>query len=99
MWRASHGRQATHTTNQQRRPDGCSRAKRQKQPSAASEPSPRMEIDKVLAKGLGVQEMIIQGLFPFCFTPELYAAKPDYIDKLAAFAPRGSTEMQVKRLA
>ena len=37
------------------------------------------------AKGLGVQEMIIQGIFPFCFTPELYAAKPDYIDKLAAF--------------
>jgi pimeloyl-ACP methyl ester carboxylesterase len=39
-----------------------------------------------LAKGLGsVQEMIIQGIFPWCFTPELYAAKPDYIDQLAAF--------------
>jgi pimeloyl-ACP methyl ester carboxylesterase len=39
-----------------------------------------------IAKGLGdVTEMVIQGIFPFCFTPELYAAKPDYIDQLAAF--------------
>jgi len=39
-----------------------------------------------IAKALGsVQEMIIQGIFPWCFTPELYAAKPDYIDQLAAF--------------
>ena len=38
-----------------------------------------------IAKGLGsVPEMIIQGIFPWCFTPELYAAKPDYIDQLAA---------------
>ena len=29
--------------------------------------------------------MIIQGIFPWCFTPELYAAKPDYIDQLATF--------------
>jgi hypothetical protein len=29
--------------------------------------------------------MIIQGIFPWCFTPELYAAKPEYIDQLAAF--------------
>jgi 3-oxoadipate enol-lactonase len=41
---------------------------------------------QTIAKGLGsVQEMIIQGIFPWCFTPELYAAKPDYIDQLAAF--------------
>ena len=34
-----------------------------------------------IAKGLGQrQEMVIQGIFPWCFTPELYAAKPDYID-------------------
>ncbi len=39
-----------------------------------------------IAKGLGsVTEMVIQGIFPYCFTPELYAAKPDYIDQLAAF--------------
>jgi len=41
---------------------------------------------QTIAKGLGsTPEMIVQGIFPFCFTPELYAAKPDYIDQLAAF--------------
>jgi pimeloyl-ACP methyl ester carboxylesterase len=41
---------------------------------------------QTIAKGLGsVQEMIIQGIFPFCFTPELYAAKPEYVEQLAAF--------------
>jgi pimeloyl-ACP methyl ester carboxylesterase len=41
---------------------------------------------QTIAKGLGgVQDMIIQGIFPWCFTPELYAAKSDYIDQLAAF--------------
>jgi pimeloyl-ACP methyl ester carboxylesterase len=29
--------------------------------------------------------MAIQGIFPWCFTPELYAAKPEYIDSLADF--------------
>ena len=39
-----------------------------------------------IAKGLdSVTEMVIQGIFPWCFTPELYAARPDYIDQLAAF--------------
>lgn len=39
-----------------------------------------------IAKGLDdVTEMVIQGIFPWCFTPELYAAKPEYIDQLAAF--------------
>jgi pimeloyl-ACP methyl ester carboxylesterase len=41
---------------------------------------------QTMAKGLdSVTEMVIQGIFPWCFTPELYAAKPDYIDQLAAF--------------
>lgn len=41
---------------------------------------------QVMAKGLGsVTEMVILGIFPWCFTPELYAAKPDYIESLAAF--------------
>src|SRR6266540_3342472 len=41
---------------------------------------------QVLAKGLGsVTEMVILGIFPWCFTPELYAAKPEYIDSLAEF--------------
>jgi len=41
---------------------------------------------QVMAKALGsVPEMVILGIFPWCFTPELYAEKPDYIDSLAAF--------------
>jgi pimeloyl-ACP methyl ester carboxylesterase len=41
---------------------------------------------QTMAKGLGsVTEMVIQGIFPWCFTPELYAAKPEYIEALAAF--------------
>ena len=32
-----------------------------------------------------VREMIILALFPWCLTPELYAAKPDYIHSLAEF--------------
>jgi pimeloyl-ACP methyl ester carboxylesterase len=41
---------------------------------------------QVMAQGLGdVTEMVIKGIFPWCFTPELYAAKPDYIDALADF--------------
>jgi pimeloyl-ACP methyl ester carboxylesterase len=41
---------------------------------------------QTIAKGLGsVPEMVIQGIFPWCFTPEFYAAKPDTIDQLAAF--------------
>jgi pimeloyl-ACP methyl ester carboxylesterase len=41
---------------------------------------------QVMAQGLGsVTEMVILGIFPWCFTPELYAAKPEYIQSLAAF--------------
>jgi pimeloyl-ACP methyl ester carboxylesterase len=40
---------------------------------------------QTMAKSLGVTEMVIQGIFPWCFTPELYAAKPDYIESLASF--------------
>lgn len=41
---------------------------------------------QAIAKGLGnVPEMVILGIFPWCFTPELYAAKPDYIKALADF--------------
>jgi pimeloyl-ACP methyl ester carboxylesterase len=39
-----------------------------------------------IAKALdSVPEMIIQGILPWCFTPETYAAKPDYLDQIAAF--------------
>ena len=45
-----------------------------------------MESWQVMAKALGsVQEMIVGGIFPWCFTPELYAARPEYIDSLGAF--------------
>src|SRR5713101_8167131 len=41
---------------------------------------------QVTAKALGsVPEMVILGIFPWCFTPELYAAKPEYIESLAGF--------------
>jgi len=41
---------------------------------------------QVTAKALeSVPEMVILALFPWCFTPELYAAKPEYIQSLAEF--------------
>jgi pimeloyl-ACP methyl ester carboxylesterase len=41
---------------------------------------------RIIARGLdSVTEMVIAGIFPFCFTPELYAARPEYIDSLAEF--------------
>jgi pimeloyl-ACP methyl ester carboxylesterase len=41
---------------------------------------------RALAQGMGsVTEMVITGIFPWCFTPELYAARPEYIDSLAEF--------------
>ncbi|HET7018348.1 MAG TPA: alpha/beta hydrolase [Streptosporangiaceae bacterium] len=41
---------------------------------------------RVMADGLGdVTDMVIKGIFPWCFTPELYAARPEYIDSLADF--------------
>lgn len=42
---------------------------------------------QMAAKAMGnVAEMVIQYLFPWCFTPDLYAAKPEYIQSLADFA-------------
>ena len=41
---------------------------------------------RIMAQGLGsVTEMVIKGIFPWCFTPELYASRPEYIDSLAEF--------------
>ena len=35
---------------------------------------------QIMAKALdSVPEMVILGIFPWCFTPELYAAKPDHM--------------------
>jgi 3-oxoadipate enol-lactonase len=51
---------------------------------------------QVMAKGLGsVQEMVILGIFPWCYTPELYAARPDYIDALSDFV-RGRPKQPVE---
>src|SRR6516162_3515676 len=41
---------------------------------------------RTMARALdSVTDMVIQGIFPWCFTPELYAARPEYIDSLADF--------------
>jgi pimeloyl-ACP methyl ester carboxylesterase len=45
-----------------------------------------VEVWRTMAEAMGsVTDMIIGGIFPFCFTPELYAARPEYIDALADF--------------
>ena len=47
---------------------------------------PVVESWQVLAKALGsVTEMIINGIFPWCLTPDLYVAQPEYIQSLEAF--------------
>src|SRR5438552_468314 len=41
---------------------------------------------QTMAKALGnVAEMIVTAMFPWCLTPELYAAKPEYIESLTGF--------------
>jgi pimeloyl-ACP methyl ester carboxylesterase len=41
---------------------------------------------QAMARGAGsVAELVILGIFPWCFTPELYAAKLDYVTSLAGF--------------
>jgi 3-oxoadipate enol-lactonase len=54
----------------------------------ATDPYLRVVVEgwRTMAKALdSVTDMVIQGIFPWCFTPELYAAKPEYIDSLADF--------------
>jgi pimeloyl-ACP methyl ester carboxylesterase len=41
---------------------------------------------QVMAKALdSVPQTVIRAIFPWCFTPQLYAAKPEYIQSLADF--------------
>ena len=41
---------------------------------------------RIMARALNdVTAMVIKGIFPWCFTPELYAARLDYIQSLADF--------------
>src|SRR3954452_15529067 len=48
---------------------------------------------QVTAKALGsVPEMAILSIFPWCFTPELYADKPEYIQSLADFVRSRPTQ-------
>ncbi len=54
----------------------------------ATDPFLRVVVEgwRTFARGLdSVTDMVIQGVFPWCFTPELYAARPEYIDSLADF--------------
>lgn len=51
---------------------------------------------QLMAKSLNsTAEMVIQAIFPWCFTPALYAQKPDYIESLAAFV-RGRPAQSVE---
>ena len=54
----------------------------------ATDPFLRVVVEgwRTIARALdSTTDMVIQGIFPWCFTPELYAAKPEYVDSLAAF--------------
>ena len=54
----------------------------------ATDPYLRVVVEgwRTMAKALdSVTDMVIQGIFPWCFTPELYATRPEYIDGLADF--------------
>jgi pimeloyl-ACP methyl ester carboxylesterase len=54
----------------------------------ATDPYLRVVVEgwRTIAKALdSTTDMVIQGVLPWCLTPELYAAKPEYIDSLAAF--------------
>jgi 3-oxoadipate enol-lactonase len=45
-----------------------------------------VETWRIMAQGLdSVTEMVIKGIFPWCFTAELYAERPEYIESLAEF--------------
>ena len=54
----------------------------------ATDPLPAVVVEswRIMARGLNsVTEMVIAGVLPYCFTPETYAARPDYIDAIADF--------------
>ena len=50
---------------------------------------------QVMARAMNsMPEMVIQGIFPWCLTPEMYAQKPDYIKGLSDFV-RGRPKQSV----
>lgn len=53
-----------------------------------TDPFVRVILDgwRIMANAMGsVTEMVITGIFPWCFTPDLYAAREDYVASLADF--------------
>ncbi len=45
-----------------------------------------VEVWQIVAQGLGsVTDMVIKGIFPFCFTADTYATRPEYLGSLADF--------------
>jgi pimeloyl-ACP methyl ester carboxylesterase len=45
-----------------------------------------LEMWRALARGLPtVADAVIQGVFPLCFTPEMYAERPEFVDGLVDF--------------
>jgi len=45
-----------------------------------------LELWRSLARGLPtVADVVIQGIFPFCFTPEMYAERPEFVQGLDEF--------------
>jgi pimeloyl-ACP methyl ester carboxylesterase len=54
----------------------------------ATDPYLRVVVEswQTMAKALdSTTDMVIQGIFPWCFTPEMYAARPEYVESLADF--------------
>jgi pimeloyl-ACP methyl ester carboxylesterase len=54
----------------------------------ATDPYLRVLVEgwRTMATGLdSVTDMVIEGIFPWCFTPEFYSGKPEYIGSLADF--------------
>jgi 3-oxoadipate enol-lactonase len=53
-----------------------------------TDPFLRVVVDgwRLAAQALGsVTEVVIESIFPWCFTPELYATRPEHIESLAEF--------------
>ncbi|HEX9554522.1 MAG TPA: alpha/beta hydrolase [Streptosporangiaceae bacterium] len=54
----------------------------------ATDPYLRAAVEgwRIMAEGLGsVAEMVIKGILPWSLTPELYSARPEYVESLADF--------------
>ena len=75
---------------------GCQAASRVKSRSLHSawpstDPFLRVVVEgwRIMAQALGsVTDMAIKGILPWCLIPELYAARPEYVESLADFLRR-----------